>query len=113
MVFEVYTTQTFDKEVEKLDKTEQDRIIKIYSQLKDNPKAGDTVRYDFFREKRIQEKRVYYLVYEDLNLVLLVAISGKKDQQKTIDYIIKYFDDFRKYAQNLKKLSNSSDSSHF
>jgi len=101
MVFAVYTTETFDKEVEKLEKDAQDRIQKLFLQLKDNPYVGDQLKFRFFREKRLDEKRIYYLVYEDLNLVLMVGVSGKKDQQKTIDFIGRYFDDFRRLAEDL------------
>ena len=103
MSYAVFTTSTFEKEMEDLEKDEQERIIKLYSQLKENPRSGDQLRYDFFREKRIKEKRVYYLVYDDLKIVLMVAISGKKDQQKTINYVISYFDEFREYAESLSK----------
>ena len=101
MVYAVYTTESFDKEVEKLEKDEQDRIVKFFLKLKDNPFLGDQLKYKFFREKRIDEKRIYYLVYEDLSLVLFVGVSGKKDQQKTIEFIVKYFDEFRIYAERL------------
>jgi len=53
------------------------------------------------REKRIREKRVYFLVYDDLQAVLIVAISGKKDQQTTINHIINYFDEYKEYLKRL------------
>lgn len=64
-----------------------------------NPFVGDLIAYRFLREKRIREKRIYYLVYEDLKLVLLVATSGKKNQQATIDHIKRHLDEFRKVAE--------------
>jgi mRNA-degrading endonuclease RelE of RelBE toxin-antitoxin system len=101
MAYAVYTTESFDKEVEKLEKDEQVRVEKLFLQLKENPYVGDQLRYRFFREKRIDEKRIYYFVYDDLNLVLLVGISGKKDQQKTLNYLVRYFNEFREYAEKL------------
>ena len=101
MAYKVYTTDTFEKKIEKLQNDEKERLTRLYLQLKDNPFVGDQVRYSFFREKRIKEKRIYYLIYEDLNIVLLVAVSGKKDQQKTIDYIVRYFNEFRRFAEEL------------
>ena len=56
------------------------------------------------REKRLREKRVYFLVYDDLQAVLIVALSGKKDQQATINHLIKYFDEYRIYLE--KQLKN-------
>ena len=105
MVYAVYTTKSFDKETGKLTKDEKDRIQKIFLQLKENPYVGQQMRYRFFREKRIREKRIYYLVYDNLKIVLIVAIGGKKFQEETIDKIVIYFEEYRRYAE---RLSNSS-----
>lgn len=99
MSYVVYTTEPFEKEVAKLEKLDRERIEGLYSQLKDNPFAGDQLQYRNLREKRIREKRVYYLVYEDLGAVLMVAVSGKKDQQETINHIIDYFDEYKEYLE--------------
>ena len=55
------------------------------------------------REKRIREKRVYFLVYDDLQATLIIAIGGKKDQQATINHIVNYFDEYRAYLERLLK----------
>ena len=60
--YKVFTTEGFDKEKGKLTKEEEKRVEKIFLQLKDNPYVGDQLRYRFLREKRIKEKRIYYLV---------------------------------------------------
>ncbi len=103
MTYKVYTTDKFDKEISKLSDEEQRRVQKIFLQLKENPYVGDQIRYNHFREKRLREKRIYYLVYDDLQSVLIVAINGKKTQQETIDKIIKYFDEYRIYMEKLPK----------
>lgn len=105
MAYAVYALNVFDKEMNKLSSDYLSKIEKIFLQLKDNPYVGDLIRYKFFREKRIKEKRIYYLVYDDLKIVLLVAIGGKKSQQETIDKIVSFFKEYRSYAE---KLSNSS-----
>ena len=110
MSFAVYTLNVFDKEMNKLSESDKELVQKIFLQLKENPYVGDQIRYKFFREKRVREKRVYYLIYDDLKVVLMVAVGGKKAQQETIDEIIKYFKEYREYAQ---KLSDSSYSSWF
>ena len=97
--YAVYTTENFDKELNKLESVEKKRIQKIYSQLRLNPYVGDQLRYKFLREKRIKEKRVYWLVFDDLSAVLFVAIGGKKTQQETIEYIIKDFELYRTYLK--------------
>jgi len=110
MVYAVYTLDVFDREMNKLSDFERKIIQKMFLQLKENPYVGDQIRYRFFREKRLKEKRIYYLVYDDLKIVLLVAIGGKKIQEETIDKIVSYFDEYRHYAE---KLSNSSHFSKF
>lgn len=95
----VLGTETYLKELEKWDKSERDLADKIPVKLAVSPNVGRELNYPFLREKRIREKRIYYLIYEDLKLVLLVATSGKKDQQYTIDSIKKHLDNFRKIAE--------------
>ena len=107
MTYAVYTTESFEKEIEKLSDSEKKIIKKIYLQLKENPYVGDTVKYRFFREKRLREKRIYYLIYDDLSAVLIIALGGKKAQQETIDEIIKELPEFKKY---MKKLLGNKDS---
>lgn len=106
MAYAVYALNVFDKEVNKLSEQDREVIQKIFLQLKENPHVGDQIRYSFFREKRLREKRIYYLVYDDLKIVLMVAISGKKAQKETIDEIVRDFKEYREYA---KRLGNSSD----
>ena len=100
-MYTVYTTKTFDREISKLPVDYQEQIQNIFVQLKNNPYVGDQLQYQHLREKRLREKRIYYLVYDKLNLVLVVDISGKKDQQATISHIIRYFDEYRQYAEEL------------
>jgi len=101
MNYAVYTLDVFEKEMNKLSQSYIPKIKKIFLQLKDNPHVGDVIRYKFFREKRIEEKRIYYLVYDDLKIVLMVAIGRKKAQKETIDKIVNYFKEYRKYAERL------------
>ena len=54
------------------------------------------------REKRLDGKRIYYLIFDDLKAVLMVAVSNKKAQQKVIDYIIENINVFRKTVLEFK-----------
>ena len=101
MIYSVYTTESFEKEIEKLSDSEKKIIKKIYLQLKESPYVGDAIKYRFFREKRLREKRIYYLIYDDLSAVLIVALGGKKAQQETIGEIIKELPEFKKYVKKL------------
>ncbi len=101
MDYRVYTTGGFDEEVDKLEKIEQERIDKLYPKLKENPYVGDPIRFRFFREKRINGKRVYFLVFDDLKAVLFVAVSDKKTQQETIDSVLGKINQFKEYLRKV------------
>lgn len=103
MTHAVYVTESFEKEMEKISQSEKEKLQKIFLQLKENPYVGDSLQYKFLREKRIKEKRVYYLVCDDLKAVLIVAFGGKKAQQETIDEIIKLLPEFREYLKKILK----------
>ncbi len=85
--YKVYRSLAFQEEISKYDKLFQDRIDKIEDKLIYNPEYGNPLGTKWFREARFENYRVYYLIYDDLQAVYMVAISGKKDQQKTINTI--------------------------
>ena len=101
MAYAVYTLNRFNREMNKLSNSDKEIVHKIFLQLKEDPYVGDQIRYRFFREKRIREKRIYYLVYDDLNAVLVVAFGGKKAQKETIDEIIKVFPEYKEYMKKI------------
>lgn len=100
-MFTVIGTDTYLDELKKWPKADQEAAIKIPSHLKENPYVGKPLGYPHLREKRIGGRRVYYLIYDDLKLVLLVATSDKKDQQETIGHIKGNLDEFRKIAEKI------------
>ena len=106
MTYKVYMTETFKKEFDKLSTSEREAIGKIFLQLKENPFVGDAIKYKFFREKRIKEKRLYYLIYENFAIVLVVASKGKKVQQETINKTISLLPEFKKYIEKIFKQEN-------
>ncbi len=87
MSYKIFTTDEFDKRFKKLDKQLQRLIAKEIDQLEDNPFVGKQLSYPFFREKKVMNYRVYYLVYEEYVVVFVITISTKKDQQDAIDKI--------------------------
>lgn len=102
-MYKVIGTETYEKELEKWTKADRLMAEKIPKQLSNNPYIGDPLSYKFLREKRVKEKRIYFLVYEDLKLVLLVATSGKKNQQETINHIRYQLGEFKKVAEQIAK----------
>lgn len=101
MTYKIYTTDNFDRQMGKLSQEEKKRIGKIFVQLRNNPYAGDQLQIKILREKRLREKRIYFLVFDELNAVLAVAISNKKTQQETIDHILKYIKEYRDYLKRI------------
>ena len=105
-MFRVFTTNFFEESIKDFSKQQRERIFNFYKKIRTGD-GGKPLRYKFLREKRIAEKRVYFLIYTDLKIVLFVAASDKKAQQETIDFIITHLDEFQIKA---KELSNSFDS---
>ena len=95
-MYSVFRTARFDKEMEKLfSKVEIEEVENLErKQLTLNPYVGDPLSYNFLREKKLKGKRVYFLVYDDLKAVLMVAVSDKKTQQATIDQIKNHLVDY-------------------
>ncbi|MFH0869277.1 MAG: hypothetical protein V1839_03555 [archaeon] len=104
-MYKIFIEQEFERDFNKLDKAEQERIIKAREQLKENPYAGKPLGYEWFREKHLNGKRLYYLVYENLKAVLIVALSDKKTQQLTINMIKLALD---KYKDKIEKTLSST-----
>jgi len=99
--YKVYHSKSFDKELSKFDENFLYRIDKIEDKLKENSQYGNPLGYKWFRETRYENYRIYYIIYEDLKSVYMVAISDKKDQQKVINTIKLFFSIFRKEIENL------------
>ncbi len=85
--YEVLTTEKFDEDFDKLDTSLKEQIEKEIEQLETNPYVGKPLGYKFFREKKVKNYRIYYLIYEEYVIVFVVALSNKKEQQEAIDKI--------------------------
>lgn len=101
--YNVYTTDEFDKDFEKLDQSIQQQIKNEIDQLEINPYVGKPLGYSFFREKKVQGYRFYYLIYDEYVVVFVVALSDKKDQRQIIG-AIRHFIPF--YKEEIKKKLN-------
>ena len=97
----VYHSSRFDRELAKYDKLFQNRVDNIEDQLVENPYVGDPLNVKWFREKRYGKYRIYFLIYEDLQSVIMVGISKKRDQQKVINTIRLLFNFFREELERL------------
>lgn len=84
----VHETEAFSKLCGTLEKMEQEWIDKIRNQLMDSLDVGKQLRYDWFREKKLGNKRLYYLINAKTNKAVLLAFGAKKEQQKIINHIL-------------------------
>ena len=105
-VYEVYTTEEFDRDFGELDHSIKLQVEKEVDQLRMNPYVGKPLGYSFFREKKIKKFRIYYLIYDEYVVVFVIALSEKKDQQGVIDAIRKQIPQYREEIK--KKLPFSS-----
>lgn len=105
-MFAVYKSEKFDKLANKLlIKPEKEELQRFIDELKADNIVGQPLTFDFFREKKIGGKRVYFLVYPDEKIVLLVSASNKKAQQDTIDEIKKMIPEYRKIVEKIVSTS--------
>ena len=101
MSYQIYETETFSKLYEAMEKVEQEWVNKIRQQLTETPQTGKPLRFDWFREKKFGDKRMYYLIYKDVSKILLVSFGSKKDQQKIIDHVIENKERYRKIIESV------------
>ena len=91
----VLSTKEFDTWEKLLPKDYQEQIQGFIKELKQNYNTGKPLGYPFFREKKMGKYRLYFLIYEDVDTVLLVTISDKKAQQDIIDTIKSQLDYYK------------------
>ena len=102
-MYKIFNTNIFRENIHKQPTNYLNYANKIIDKLIENHFTGDPLKYNFFRKKRIREKRIYFLIYEDLNLILLVATGDKKNQREIIDYIKDNLKQFREMAEKIAK----------
>jgi len=99
--YKVYRSEGFSEELGKYDKNLQDRVDKIEAKLMFNPEYGTPLGTRWFREARFENYRIYYLIYEDLKAIYMVAISNKKNQQQKINTIRLFLEFFREEIEKI------------
>ena len=82
----IYATHLFRKLYSTLDGSEQLWIEKTKRQLEGYP-TGKILYFEWFREKKHLNKRLYFLIDKERKAILLVAFASKKDQTKVIAFI--------------------------
>jgi len=85
---EVYEAETFSELRLLLNKVEQERVERIKDQLRENLFQGKPLHFSWFREKRMNGKRVYYFINEHTRKAVLAAFGEKKYQQRIINELL-------------------------
>lgn len=101
MPYRIYRSMMFDKKIEPFSDEFKKQISRFEDQLAENPHVGKPLGFTWFREKKADKFRMYYLVYEDLQAVYILTLSEKKDQQKTINTIKMFLEQYRYEIEQL------------
>ena len=102
-MFRVFRAEWYEKKLYKLSTKEQERIKQFERDLKQNPFQGKPLGYAFFREKKFNGKRMYFLIYESHQVVFIITLSDKKAQQQVIDVIKANLDIYKEQMERILK----------
>jgi len=102
-MFRVFRAEWYEKKLSKLSHQERKRVLRFEQDLKQNPYLGKPLGYEFFREKKFNGKRLYFLVYESYKAIFLITISDKKAQQEIIDVIKANLDVYKEQLERILK----------
>ncbi|MDP1694739.1 MAG: hypothetical protein Q8L34_04330 [Candidatus Woesearchaeota archaeon] len=106
-MFRVFRTAEFNEDYADLDHAEQIKLNKILIKLEEQGDVvGRPLKGDFLREKRLNGKRTYYLVYTEFSSLLMLGVSNKKLQQVTIDTILLNFEPYKQFV--IEKLQKNN-----
>ena len=102
-MFRAFRTEWYEKKLKKLSDEEQKIVEKIEQDLKQNPLSGKPLGYSFFRERKFDGNRIYFLVYLAPKVIFLITISDKKAQQQVIDLIKANLDIYKDQMDRILK----------
>ncbi|MEK6937321.1 MAG: hypothetical protein AABW58_04590 [Nanoarchaeota archaeon] len=101
MSYSTYATDTFKEIYASLDKSEQNWIDKTKKKLAENP-TGKILQFSWFREKKFLNKRLFFLIDEELKKILFVSFASKRKQQDVIDFVVNNRQELLSYLKNIK-----------
>jgi len=86
--YKIMKTKKFNKQLEKIPLDIKKRFEKQLERVAEDPyNIGKPLGFKWFRELKNNTYRLYYLIYEEEVVVLLVGVSNKKMQQEYINKI--------------------------
>ncbi len=103
-MWELKETNEFEEKFEELPPDIKERFENQIKKLEENPYAiGKPLGYPWFRELKNDKFRVYYLIYNQLVVVLFVGVSDKKSQQAVINVVKSKLKIFKEFAEKGQK----------
>ena len=102
MEFTIINTDEFAKSIKELSKDVRIVFNKKIKSLNDNPYQGKPLGTKWFRELRYRKYRVYFEIFDEKKILLLVGISQKKNQKEIINILKKNSEVFRKMVEKIK-----------
>ncbi len=100
MPYHIISLAEYEKSINDLENVEQQRIERFIVQIRENGMlVGKRLRFPFFREKKFNGKRLYFLIYEEWKTALLARVSTKKQQDETINWIVENLPELKKYVE--------------
>jgi hypothetical protein len=97
-MFRILRSELYAGHFRRLARPEQRRCIHAEEQLK-TAISGRMLGYPFLREKRLNGKRILFLVYETHQVIFLVLITDKKVQQDDIDAVRENLELYQKHIE--------------
>ena len=101
MTYSTYATDTFKEIYASLDKSEQNWIDKTKKKLAENP-TGKILQFSWFREKKFLNKRLFFLIDDELKKILFVSFASKRKQQDVINFVVNNRQELLNYLKNIK-----------
>jgi len=98
----VFRTRKYEKLFTKLLSTHEQREVQDFERkIAEHPHLGDPLGTPFFREKKIDGKRIYFIINDTYEGIFMLCISTKKDQQTAIKEIKKQLQHYQEYIKQL------------
>ena len=91
MRYRIFTTTSLDRKLRKMGFSQWHRLEKLKRKLETDPFTGKRLGKDLF-EKKWGPFRIYYIIFEDILMVVLVEFGNKKEQRRAIYYILANWD---------------------
>jgi len=99
--YSTYATDTFKEIYASLDKSEQNWIDKTKKKLAENP-TGKILQFSWFREKKFLNKRLFFIIDDELKKILFVSFASKREQQDVINFVVNNRQELLNYLKNIK-----------